>query len=216
MEESALDCVLVPLGLAVMLIYHAWLLYAVLHTPQKTVIGLNADSRRQWVFSLMSDPLKNGVLMTRSSPVSDQLEQRRCRGCCSATAISADNHLDGCPSYLSARAKHAICVSVASASNTGMGKMVNRPSVHALGNVQNVEASATAVFAREKRRQQPGYGAQSRRRHQKTMAVNVASASASKAKKKKSDASGLGNVNTEKDPRNEHGSGSLAATADAQ
>ncbi|CAM8974094.1 unnamed protein product [Rhodiola kirilowii] len=66
MEERALDYVLVPLGLAVMVIYHVWLLYAVLQTPKTTVIGLNADSRHQWVVSLMSDPLKNGVLMVQT------------------------------------------------------------------------------------------------------------------------------------------------------
>ncbi|KAK9278376.1 hypothetical protein L1049_027941 [Liquidambar formosana] len=66
MEEEQLDYVLVPLGLSVMGIYHAWLLYAVLRTPRRTVIGLNAESRHQWVYSMMADPLKNGVLAVQT------------------------------------------------------------------------------------------------------------------------------------------------------
>ncbi|CAH1430074.1 unnamed protein product [Lactuca virosa] len=32
----------------------------------RTVIGLNAESRHQWVFSMMADPLKNGVLAVQT------------------------------------------------------------------------------------------------------------------------------------------------------
>lgn len=54
MEEDRLDLVLVPLGLLVFGIYHAWLLFTLLQSPRRTVIGLNAESRRQWVFSMMA------------------------------------------------------------------------------------------------------------------------------------------------------------------
>ncbi|KAH7528706.1 hypothetical protein FEM48_Zijuj05G0100500 [Ziziphus jujuba var. spinosa] len=54
MEEDRLDLVLVPLGLVVFGIYHVWFIFTVLHTPRRTVIGLNAESRRQWVFSMMT------------------------------------------------------------------------------------------------------------------------------------------------------------------
>ncbi|KAH7839618.1 hypothetical protein Vadar_006346 [Vaccinium darrowii] len=66
MEEKELDYVLVPLGLTVFGVYHVWLLYSILRHPTTTVIALNADSRRQWVFSMTSDPLKNGVLVVQT------------------------------------------------------------------------------------------------------------------------------------------------------
>lgn len=53
-KEESLDVVLVPAGLAVMVAYHVWLGYAILHRPKLTVISLNAESRRQWVFSMMA------------------------------------------------------------------------------------------------------------------------------------------------------------------
>ncbi|KAK4767218.1 hypothetical protein SAY87_023444 [Trapa incisa] len=65
MEESV-DYVVVPVGLMVLLMYHGWLLLTVLRHPHRTVIGLNAESRRQWVHSLMADPLKNGVLAVQT------------------------------------------------------------------------------------------------------------------------------------------------------
>lgn len=54
MEEKELDYVLVPLGVGVMAIYHLWLIFTILRNPRRTVIGLNAESRRQWVYSMMS------------------------------------------------------------------------------------------------------------------------------------------------------------------
>nr|GEU56981.1 ribonuclease H-like domain-containing protein [Tanacetum cinerariifolium] len=66
MEEKDIDYVLVPLGLGIMIIYHIWLVYTVLKHPTRTVIGLNAQSRYQWVFSMMADPLKNGVLAVQT------------------------------------------------------------------------------------------------------------------------------------------------------
>ncbi|KAI4319215.1 hypothetical protein MLD38_032842 [Melastoma candidum] len=66
MEEQGLDSVLVPLGLSLLGIYHLWLIFQILRHPRRTTIGLNAESRRQWVLSLMSDPLKNGVLAVQT------------------------------------------------------------------------------------------------------------------------------------------------------
>ncbi|TKY61022.1 phosphatase inhibitor protein [Spatholobus suberectus] len=66
MEQEQLEYVLVPLGLLVFLTYHVWLVYTILHNPLRTVIGLNAESRHQWVLSMMSDPLKNGVLAVQT------------------------------------------------------------------------------------------------------------------------------------------------------
>ncbi|KAL8056708.1 hypothetical protein ABFX02_04G136600 [Erythranthe guttata] len=61
-EGMQLEMVLVPLGMGVLLSYHFWLLFTILNNPRRTVIGLNAESRHKWVFCLMADPLKNGVL----------------------------------------------------------------------------------------------------------------------------------------------------------
>ncbi|XP_011097003.2 uncharacterized protein LOC105176028 [Sesamum indicum] len=61
-KQLDLDLVLVPLGMGTLLAYHFCLLYTIIRNPRRTVIGLNAESRRVWVFSLMADPLKNGVL----------------------------------------------------------------------------------------------------------------------------------------------------------
>ncbi|XP_059452935.1 uncharacterized protein LOC132183599 isoform X3 [Corylus avellana] len=66
MEEAQLDYVLVPLGLFVFGLYHIWLLFTIHFYPRRTVIGLNAESRHQWVFSMMTDPLKNGVLVVQT------------------------------------------------------------------------------------------------------------------------------------------------------
>ncbi|CAN1265584.1 hypothetical protein LINPERPRIM_LOCUS12288 [Linum perenne] len=66
MEESELDYVLVPLGMLVMLLYHGWLLFTIRNHPTRTVIGINSQSRHQWVHILMTDPLKNGVLAVQT------------------------------------------------------------------------------------------------------------------------------------------------------
>ncbi|BAD82154.1 unknown protein [Oryza sativa Japonica Group] len=53
-REEKLDFVLVPLGLAVLAVYHLWLLYAVLRHPTRTVVGLNAIARKRWVTVMMA------------------------------------------------------------------------------------------------------------------------------------------------------------------
>lgn len=64
MEEKDMDYVLVPLGLGIMILYHIWLVYTVLTNPRRTVIGLNAESRHQWVFSMMAVSLLFPLLLT--------------------------------------------------------------------------------------------------------------------------------------------------------
>ncbi|KAI7755007.1 hypothetical protein M8C21_002166 [Ambrosia artemisiifolia] len=66
MEEKDVDYVLVPLGLGIMIAYHIWLIYTLIKHPSQTVIGLNSESRHQWVLSMMADPLKNGVLAVQT------------------------------------------------------------------------------------------------------------------------------------------------------
>jgi mannitol-specific phosphotransferase system IIBC component len=53
MEKSDLDFILVPLGLALMVGYHLWLLHRIIHQPTKTVIGTNAINRRIWIETIM-------------------------------------------------------------------------------------------------------------------------------------------------------------------
>jgi hypothetical protein len=48
-----LEYVFVPLGLLVFFLYHMWLLFTILREPHRTIIGLNAESRHQWVHAMM-------------------------------------------------------------------------------------------------------------------------------------------------------------------
>uniref|UniRef100_A0A1S3XH23 Uncharacterized protein n=3 Tax=Nicotiana TaxID=4085 RepID=A0A1S3XH23_TOBAC len=66
MEEHQLDYALVPLGLAIFLAYHAWLMFTIIRYPRRTVIGINSESRHNWVLSVMTDPIKNGVLAVQT------------------------------------------------------------------------------------------------------------------------------------------------------
>lgn len=54
MEIEELDYVLVPVGMLVLLMYHVWLLYTIIRQPSSTVIGLNAQTRYQWILFMMS------------------------------------------------------------------------------------------------------------------------------------------------------------------
>ncbi|KAM0945890.1 hypothetical protein DsansV1_C09g0089001 [Dioscorea sansibarensis] len=60
------DLVMVPLGLLVVGVYHAWLLRTILRCPNRTVIGLNALARKRWVRAMISEPMKNGVLAVQT------------------------------------------------------------------------------------------------------------------------------------------------------
>ncbi|CAN4115457.1 unnamed protein product [Withania somnifera] len=64
--EEQLDYALVPLGVAIFVSYHAWLLFTIVRNPRRTVIGINSESRRHWVLSIMADPIKNGVLAVQT------------------------------------------------------------------------------------------------------------------------------------------------------
>ncbi|TVU42793.1 hypothetical protein EJB05_09216, partial [Eragrostis curvula] len=65
--SSQLDLVLVPLGLAVMLGYHLWLLLRIRCRPETTVIGINAINRRIWVRHIMEEPSgKHAVLAVQT------------------------------------------------------------------------------------------------------------------------------------------------------
>ncbi|KAL3512212.1 hypothetical protein ACH5RR_024929 [Cinchona calisaya] len=66
MKEKQVDSVLVPVGMFIFLSYHIWLLFTIIYHPRRTVVGINAESRRNWVFSMMADPLKNGVLAVQT------------------------------------------------------------------------------------------------------------------------------------------------------
>ncbi|XP_034601127.1 uncharacterized protein [Setaria viridis] len=67
LKKEELDYVLVPLGLAVMAVYHAWLLLRVRRRPATTVIGVNAINRRIWVRHVMEEPSgKHAVLAVQT------------------------------------------------------------------------------------------------------------------------------------------------------
>nr|CAB3480016.1 unnamed protein product [Digitaria exilis] len=67
MKKEELDYVLVPLGMAVMAGYHAWLLVRVRRQPATTVIGVNAINRRIWVRHVMEEPSgKHAVLAVQT------------------------------------------------------------------------------------------------------------------------------------------------------
>ncbi|XP_028795782.1 uncharacterized protein LOC114751292 [Neltuma alba] len=66
MEKKILDFILVPVGLLVLLSYHLWLLLRIINNPTKTVVGVNAISRRFWVQAMMEEVPKNGVLAVQS------------------------------------------------------------------------------------------------------------------------------------------------------
>ncbi|KAL6857021.1 hypothetical protein ACP4OV_018403 [Aristida adscensionis] len=67
MKKEELDYVLVPLGLAVMAGYHAWLLLRVRRRPATTVIGVNAINRSVWVRHIMEEASgKHAVLAVQT------------------------------------------------------------------------------------------------------------------------------------------------------
>uniref|UniRef100_A0A8R7V4P3 DUF599 domain-containing protein n=1 Tax=Triticum urartu TaxID=4572 RepID=A0A8R7V4P3_TRIUA len=66
MGKEALDYVLVPLGLVLMLGYHAWLLLRIQRRPATTVIGVNAINRRIWVRHIMEPSGKHAVLAVQT------------------------------------------------------------------------------------------------------------------------------------------------------
>ncbi|XP_066350877.1 uncharacterized protein [Miscanthus floridulus] len=66
-SSPQLDYVLVPLGLALMVGYHIWLLLRIRRRPETTVIGINAINRCIWVRHIMEDPSgKHAVLAVQT------------------------------------------------------------------------------------------------------------------------------------------------------
>lgn len=66
MDKKVLDYLLVPLGLFLMVAYHAWLLHRIMKHPNKTVVGVTAINRRFWVRAMMEDVSKTGVLAVQT------------------------------------------------------------------------------------------------------------------------------------------------------
>ncbi|BAF22925.1 uncharacterized protein [Oryza sativa Japonica Group] len=65
--SKELDYVLVPMGMAVMVAYHAWLLLRIRRRPATTVIGINAINRRIWVRHVMEEASgKHAVLAVQT------------------------------------------------------------------------------------------------------------------------------------------------------
>ncbi|KAH9305779.1 hypothetical protein KI387_010183, partial [Taxus chinensis] len=65
-EQQYLDMTLVPAGLFLLSVYHAWLFYRIIKHPTTTVIGINALNREIWVDTMMADGIKNGVLAVQT------------------------------------------------------------------------------------------------------------------------------------------------------
>ncbi|KAL2934136.1 Interleukin-1 receptor antagonist protein [Bienertia sinuspersici] len=62
-KEEYIDYLLVPSGLVFLGIYHLWLLLTIIKNPTRTVIGLNAISRYQWVQHMMRVSLLPPLLL---------------------------------------------------------------------------------------------------------------------------------------------------------
>ncbi|ERN01315.1 hypothetical protein AMTRI_Chr03g147160 [Amborella trichopoda] len=65
-HKEELDYVLVPMGLFLMVAYHAWLFYRVMKHPNTTVMGINSANRLIWARTMMQDPGKTGVLAVQT------------------------------------------------------------------------------------------------------------------------------------------------------
>eukprot|EP00249_Psilotum_nudum_P015605 c25422_g1_i1 orf=418-1134(+) len=65
-REGDMDRILVPAGVFLLLAYHSRLVYRVLKFPTTTIIGLNQINRRAWVYHMMKDGMRNGVLAVQT------------------------------------------------------------------------------------------------------------------------------------------------------
>ncbi|KAI4989684.1 hypothetical protein ZWY2020_038047 [Hordeum vulgare] len=66
-RESYLDLILIPLGLLLPALYHAWLWRAVRRRPLSTAFGVYSAARRLWAAGMMRDnDDKKGVLVVQS------------------------------------------------------------------------------------------------------------------------------------------------------
>ncbi|EAZ22658.1 hypothetical protein OsJ_06329 [Oryza sativa Japonica Group] len=73
MRKEELDYVLIPLGMALMVGYHAWLLLRIRRRPATTVIGVNAINRRIWVRHIMELPHRHPHVLRRRAAAADGL-----------------------------------------------------------------------------------------------------------------------------------------------
>jgi hypothetical protein len=79
MGKEALDYVLVPLGLALMVGYHAWLLLRIRRRPTTTVIGVNSINRRIWVRHIMEvSPTLTHTSHSCRLPIHHHVSRRHC------------------------------------------------------------------------------------------------------------------------------------------
>ncbi|TVU42777.1 hypothetical protein EJB05_09199, partial [Eragrostis curvula] len=122
MKKEDLDYVLVPLGLAVMAGYHAWLLLRVRRRPASTVIGVNAINRRIWARHVMEDPSgKHAVLAVqtiRNNIMASTL--------LASTAITLSSLI---AVLMSSGGGNGGCASTASNSNSSNGLLPGAPLV---------------------------------------------------------------------------------------
>ncbi|XP_062196441.1 uncharacterized protein LOC133899474 [Phragmites australis] len=65
-RDSYLDVVLIPLSILFQAVYHLWLWRAVRRCPLRSTVGINAATRRLWIFSMMKDNEKKAVLVVQS------------------------------------------------------------------------------------------------------------------------------------------------------
>lgn len=66
-RESYLDLILIPMGLLLPALYHAWLWHAVRRRPLSTAFGVYSAARRLWAAGMMRDnDDKKGVLVVQS------------------------------------------------------------------------------------------------------------------------------------------------------
>ncbi|XP_020213318.1 uncharacterized protein LOC109797627 [Cajanus cajan] len=65
-KKCYLDVILVPLGFLLSIAYHLWLWHTVRTHPHKTIIGINATGRRNWVAAMIKDNDKKNILAVQS------------------------------------------------------------------------------------------------------------------------------------------------------
>ncbi|KAJ7543404.1 hypothetical protein O6H91_09G036800 [Diphasiastrum complanatum] len=65
-DERDLDLVLVPVGMCLLIGYHAFLFYKVKRNPLQTVMGINHTARTTWVYAVMKDNDKKNILAVQT------------------------------------------------------------------------------------------------------------------------------------------------------
>ncbi|KAF0898116.1 hypothetical protein E2562_001772 [Oryza meyeriana var. granulata] len=65
-KDGYLDLVLIPAGVLFPIVYHLWLWRVVRRRPLCSTVGINAATRRLWLFGMMKDNEKKAVLVVQS------------------------------------------------------------------------------------------------------------------------------------------------------